>query len=73
MIVRARIETFESSTYLHFTYIFFLSVLGWHLSTFLIEGPGEKKKEKFPRLAKAFLLRVAESNQNFYIFCPKHA
>ena len=36
-----------------------------------IEGPRKKKKRKkrkFPRLAKAFLLRVAESNRNFYIF-----
>ena len=42
-----------------------------NISNFLIEGPGKKrkkKKEKFPRLAKAFLLRVAESNRNFYIF-----
>ena len=38
-----------------------------NISNFLIEGPGKKrkkKKEKFPRLAKAFLLRVAESNRN---------
>ena len=41
-------------------------------ANFQERGVGEKKKEKekFPRLAKAFLIRVAESNRNFYIFCP---
>ena len=27
----------------------------------------QKKEDNFPRLAKAFLIRVAESNRNFYI------
>ena len=37
---------------------------------FSIEGPEKKrkKKNKLPRLAKAFFIRVAESNRNFYIF-----
>ena len=30
----------------------------------------EKKNGKFPRLAKALLIRVAESNREFYIFRP---
>ena len=45
-------------------------------SNFSIKGPGKKKnrhthKEKFPRLAKAFLYRVAERNRNFYIFLSR--
>ena len=38
-----------------------------------MEGPGktEKKKDNFPRLAKAFFIWVAESNRNFYIFLPR--
>ena len=40
------------------------------LSIFLIETWGltkkKKKKKKFPRLAKAFFIRVAESNRNSY-------
>ena len=31
----------------------------------------EKKKEKFERLAKVFLMRVAESNRNFYMFLSR--
>ena len=42
------------------------------VSNFSIEGPRKKKKEKknekFRRLAKAFLIPVAECNRQFYIF-----
>ena len=44
------------------------------LSIFLLEAPGRKRKKKnenFPRLAKAFLIRVAESYRFFYIFFPR--
>ena len=40
-------------------------------SIFVIEGPGKKKKHKFPRLVKAFLIRVAESYRIFYIFLSR--
>lgn len=39
--------------------------------SFGTEGPiKENKRGKFSRLAKALLLSVAESNQDFYILCP---
>ena len=38
------------------------------ISRFLMQGPGGGKKDKFSRLGKAFLLRVAERNRNFYTF-----
>ena len=44
-----------------------------HVSYFSEQNLREKNKEKFPRLAKAFLMRVAESDRIFYIFGPMHA
>ena len=47
-----------------------LRVEDWfNLSAFFTRGaPDKKKKGKFPRLAKAFLLRVAESNRNWNFY-----
>ena len=42
-----------------------------YCSNFSIEGPGKKKKDKFPKLATAFLYRIAESNRSSYIFLSR--
>ena len=37
----------------------------------LLEKKKKEKKEKFPTLTEAFLIRVAESNRSFYIFLSR--